>query len=50
MSDFINIFGEVLRIVTFQPREARMRYELPHWEERVHAPERKHHRDVRRPS
>ena len=40
MSDFIDIFGEVLRIVTFQPREARMRYRLPEWDERMQAPER----------
>ena len=40
MSDFVDIFGEVLRIVTFQPREARMRYRLPEWEERMQAPDR----------
>jgi hypothetical protein len=39
MSEFTGIFGEVIRIVTFQPREARMRYQNPQWEERIHAPQ-----------
>ena len=45
MSDFVDIFGEVLRIVTFQPREARMRYRLPEWDERMQVPEKQTHRD-----
>ena len=40
MSDFLDIFAEVLRIMTVQPREARMRYRLPEWEERMQEPER----------
>jgi hypothetical protein len=40
MSDFVDIFGEVLRIVTFQPREARMRYRVLEWEERMQVPEK----------
>lgn len=40
MSDFVDIFGEVLRIVTFQPREARMRYRLPEWDQGIQALER----------
>ena len=35
MSDFLDIFAEVLRIVTLQPREARMRYRLQEREERM---------------
>lgn len=38
MWDFVDILAEVLRIVTFQPREARMRYRLPEWEERMEPP------------
>ena len=38
MSEFIDIFEEVLRIVTVQPR--RIRYRLPEWEERMQVPER----------
>ena len=48
MSDFVNIFEEVLRIVTVQPREARMRYRPPEWDQRLHVPERKNARDERR--
>ena len=45
MSDFLSIFEEALCIVTVQPREGRMRYELPlreRWtqEERMRSPER----------
>jgi hypothetical protein len=45
MSDFTEIFGDVLRIVTFQPREARMRYQGPQWDERMEAPKRKDSRE-----
>ena len=45
MSDFVDIFGDVLRIATFQPREARMRYRRPEWEERMQVPERQNRRD-----
>ena len=40
MSDFTDIFGDVLCIVTFQPREARMRYRSPEREARTQAPEK----------
>lgn len=39
MSHFVGIFADVLRIATFQPREARVRYQLPRCDERVQAPE-----------
>jgi hypothetical protein len=39
MSEFTDIFGEVIRLVTFQPREARMRYQNPQWEDRIHTPQ-----------
>ena len=39
MSDFVNIFQEVLCIATLQPREARMRYRLPEREETMRAAE-----------
>lgn len=39
MNEFVDIFAQVLRIVTFQPREARMRYRAAEWEERMHAPD-----------
>ncbi|SFO67502.1 hypothetical protein SAMN03159463_02635 [Mesorhizobium sp. NFR06] len=39
MSDFVDIFAEVLRVATFQPREARMRYQLPRCDQSVQAPE-----------
>ncbi|GLS34047.1 hypothetical protein SAMN04488498_107154 [Mesorhizobium albiziae] len=48
MSDFEDIFADVVRIVTFQPREARMRYRPPEWDERLQAPERKNAHDRRR--
>ena len=38
MSEFVNIFQEVLSIATLQPREARMRYRLAEREERMLAP------------
>ena len=41
MNEFLDIFGEVVRIVTFQPRESRMRYRLPDWEERMEVPARR---------
>ena len=45
MSDFVDIFAEVLRIATFQPREAQMRYRLQDCEARMQAPERQTRRD-----
>jgi hypothetical protein len=39
MSEFTDIFGEVIRIVTFQSREGRMRCPNPQWEERIHSPQ-----------
>ena len=44
MSDFADILGDVVRIVTFQPREARMRYRPQEWEEIMLTPERTRHR------
>ena len=40
MSDFVDIFGEVLRIVTVQPREARVRYRPAVCEARMQLPEK----------
>jgi hypothetical protein len=45
MPDFTDILGDVLRIVTFQPREARMRYQGLAWDERMEAPKRKDSRE-----
>jgi hypothetical protein len=43
MSDFLGIFADVIRLATFQPREPRMRYRRPQWEERIRmeVPERR---------
>ena len=41
MSNFGNIFEDTFRVVTFQPREARMHYRLPEREEGIQTPERK---------
>jgi hypothetical protein len=48
MSDFEDIFGDVIRLVTFQPREARMRYRPAERDERLELPERNDARDGRR--
>jgi hypothetical protein len=39
MSDFADIFSDVLRIATFQPREASMRYRPIQRESRLRVPE-----------
>jgi hypothetical protein len=41
MQDFINILGEVVLIVTFQHREARMRRDYSPWKERIAAPRKR---------
>ncbi|WP_292547676.1 hypothetical protein [Mesorhizobium sp.] len=45
MSDFEDIFADVIRIVTFQPREACMRYRPPEGDERLQLLEKKNARD-----